>query len=414
MLSSAELATPSFVAAGLPGGQADSFDLAGRRVVAGARELVGGPLLAVLGNSRGRGSAALPGDEGDVVLGSRVLPVSRPPARQNGVVGAVARVFDRRLRWVVTILVLLMLASTVYFRMVAGLEWSLAFYAAVTASTLTGIGDIGEMSPAARFGALAIQLFGLVLSSGITAVIVDALLSARLAALAGGVRGKPTHHVVVCGLGRIGRAVALDLKQRGMPVIAIERTETTTGVSQARQAGIPVIVAEASDAQVLEQAGVSRADTVMALTDNDAANLEIALTARHVRPDVRLVIRLFDQGLAERVERRLGLGQTRSVSMVAAPAFAAAVLGHRVDRVVSVGRQVLVLTEVEVARVPGGDRALVGQLEAPHQVRVLAHRRQSEQWSWTVPANTSVRPGDLVAVAATRSGLAGLNRLVAR
>ena len=102
---------------------------------------------------------------------------------------------------------------------------------------------------------MIIQLFGLVLSAGITAVIVDVLISARLAAITGGVRGKPRHHVVVCGLGRVGTAVAARLKARGVPVVAIERHEDAVGVLQARQLKIPVIIAPASDASALEIAG---------------------------------------------------------------------------------------------------------------------------------------------------------------
>jgi len=68
-----------------------------------------------------------------------------------------------------------------------------------------------------------------VLSAGITAIIVDALIGARLAVILGGVRGKPRHHVVVCGLGRVGTAVAVRLQSRGVPVVAIERRGDAQG-----------------------------------------------------------------------------------------------------------------------------------------------------------------------------------------
>ena len=121
-------------------------------------------------------------------------------------------------------LVVLIALSTVYFHL-GGRDWLNSLYLALTASTSTGDGDLTGLSTAFRFGAVIIQLFGLVLSAGITAVIVDALISARLAAITGGVRGKPRHHVVVCGLGRMGTAVAARLKARGIPVVAIEQRE---------------------------------------------------------------------------------------------------------------------------------------------------------------------------------------------
>jgi voltage-gated potassium channel Kch len=95
-----------------------------------------------------------------------------------------------------------------------------------------------------------------VLSAGITAVIVDALIGARLAVILGGVRGKPRHHVVVCGLGRVGTAVAVRLQSRGVPVIAIERRGDAPGVLRARQLKIPVVVAAATNGSAQEIAGI--------------------------------------------------------------------------------------------------------------------------------------------------------------
>ena len=189
------------------------------------------------------------------------------------------------------------------------------------------------------------------------------MISARLAAITGGVRGKPRHHVVVCGLGRVGTAAAARLKARGVPVVAIERHEDAVGVLQARQLKIPVIIAPASDASALEIAGIGRADAVLAVTDDEAVNLEIALVAKNANPGVRVVARLFDHDLAGRVERRLQLGATRSVSMLAAPAFAAAALGRRREVIFPIGRRVLLFTEITVSGRSTAPGTLISKLE---------------------------------------------------
>ncbi len=219
--------------------------------------------------------------------------------------GALTQVFDRRIHFVLIGLNSLIVISTLYFHL-DGSDWLTSLYRALTASTDTGL-DANNLSLSFRFGAVLIQLFGLVLSSGITAVIVDALISARLAALTGGVRGRPRHHVVVCGLGRVGRSVAARLKSGGVPVVAIERHEHAIGVLHARQLKIPVIIAPASDVSAQEVAGIARADAVLAVTDDEAVNLEIGLVAKHANRGVRVVTRLFDHDLAGRVERRLDL-----------------------------------------------------------------------------------------------------------
>lgn len=415
VLSSAELAAPSFVAATLEGGEVQTFELAGRVVTAGPEGSVGGDRLAVLGVSDVSGIEGVLPESGDIVLGTNATAPKVRHVRTGGLWGAVASVFDRRLRWVLVGLALLMVVSVLFFRFATGQGWLVSIYLALTAATLTGLGDaVQDLPLAARFGGVVIQLFGVVLSSGITAVIVDALIKARIGDLVGGVRGRPRHHTVVCGLGRIGASVVSHLVSQGMPVVAIERSEDAPGVLRARRLKVPVIIAEATDAEALDQAGLDQADAVLCVTDNDAANLEIALVAKHANPQVRAVTRLFDHDLAGRVERRLELGPTRSVSMVAAPAFAAAALGRRREVIFSVGRRVLIFTELMIR---DGSQAAGGvdwrSLAAPRQVRVLAVKRHDGEWDWS-PDDRPVGAGDRVAVVATRRGLAHLLKTIKR
>lgn len=409
VLSSTQLAAPAFATAALTGSELRTFELAGRTVTAGSRDRVGGTTLAVLGDTRTAGIAGVLTEQGDLILGTEALPEPHRQARQSGLWGAVVGLFDRRLRWVITGLLVLMVGSVVYFRVAGQVTWLEALYLALTAATLTGIGDTAEeLSLGTRFGGVVIQMVGLVLSSGITAVIVDALIKSRIGELTGGVRGRPRHHVILCGLGRIGTEVLRDLHRRGVPVVAIERNRRARGVLRARQLKVPVLIAESTDPAVLAQAGVASADALLALTDDDAANLEIGLVAQVHRPDLRIVTRMFDHDLAGRVENRLRLGATRSVSMVAAPAFAAAALGRRTEVIYSVGRRVVIFTELQIrAGSIAEDGVLPTQLDSPGNVRLLAVQRRGASWDWQ-PGPRPLLAGDKVAVAATRSGLASL------
>jgi len=412
LLSSAELAAPAFVAAALATPDTQSFEIGGRTVAAGPRHRIGGELLAVIGDTRRTGiDAVLPQNGGDLVLGTKLIGTARNVARTSGMLGAVSRIFDRRARLVMLGLAALILLSTLYFH-IGGRDWLASLYLALTASTATGTGDLSTLPLGFQFGALFIQLFGLVLSAGITAVIVDALIGARLAGILGGVRGKPRHHVVVCGLGRVGTAVAVRLQSRGVPVIAIERRAEAPGVLRARQLKIPVVVAAATNASAQEIAGISRADAVLAVTDDEAVNLEIALVAKDANPSVRIVARVFDHDLASRVERRLQLGATRSVSMLAAPAFAAVALGRRQDVIFPVGRRVLLFTEFTVSASSAAPGRSLRQLEEPGASRILAWSRSSSgtNWQWR-HLDHELAGNERIAVVATRAGLARLLRV---
>ena len=411
VLSSAELAAPFFVTAALATADTTTFELAGRQVVAGPRRQVGGRELLVLGNSELSGEASLlPDSGGDVILGTELTGSDPTSVKTSGILGVIEHVLDRKARWVLLGVMVLTVLSAVYFRL-TGLDWLTALFLAFTTSTATGLGDVNTLSVGWRIGAVLIAAFGLLLSAGVTAVIIDALISSRFDALTGAVRGRPRNLVVVCGLGRIGISVSGRLRARGVPVVAIERNENAPGVRQARRLKVPVIIAEATDPTALETAGVARALAVLAVTDEETANLEIAMVAKELRPDIRVVSRMYDHELAHRVEHRLDLGPTRSVSMLAAPVFAAAALGRRREVIFPVGRRVLLFTEIQVQ--PGSQAVgqQVDRLQRPGSARVLAQAPSTGQptaeWSWA-PATLPLQAGDRIAVAATRAGLARL------
>ena len=148
------------------------------------------------------------------------------------------------------------------------------------------------------------------------------------------------------------------------------------------------------------------------MTNSDIANLETALHARALAEDLRIVVRLYDDDLAERVQKTIGNTISRSVSYLAAPTFAAAMLEHQVLRTIPVGRHVLLMADVPVA----ADAELAGQLiEDVHQsgeVRVIALRKRgSNGLDWSPWNEYRLMPQDRIFVLATR---AGLSRVLAR
>ena len=94
-----------------------------------------------------------------------------------------------------------------------------------------------------------------------------------------------TDHYIICGYGRVGRQVARDLRAAGARYVVIdddpENRELAPGV------GVRFIEGEASEDEVLRQAGIERARGVIACVDSDAENIFITLTARELSPTSR-------------------------------------------------------------------------------------------------------------------------------
>jgi Trk K+ transport system NAD-binding subunit len=136
------------------------------------------------------------------------------------------------------------------------------------------------------------------------------------------------------------------------------------------------------------------------------ANLEAALHARTLRPGLQVVMRLFDGDFASRVEQAFDIPISRSVSSLAAPAFAAALLEREVIGTIAVHRRVLVIAEIPVGAGSGLDGKQVADLTEVGQLRVIAKTPLGErQPTWTLRPGTPVQAGDRLLVIADRTGL---------
>src|SRR5262245_1241396 len=108
-------------------------------------------------------------------------------------------------------------------------------------------------------------------------------------------------HVVLVGLGKLGFRTFLLLRKLGVQVAVVEQEAQNQFLDEVRKDGSPFIVGDARRDVLSEEAGVARARAIVVCTNNDLANLEIALDARRIKPGIRVVLRMFDQGLADKV-----------------------------------------------------------------------------------------------------------------
>jgi Trk K+ transport system NAD-binding subunit len=318
---------------------------------------------------------------------------------------------DRRLVRFASVILVLAIASALFFALTARLSPLDAFGYAV--SLLTGASSAFGIDSDAASGPLKVytillSLLGAAIVAIVYALITDAIVRSRLLQTLGA-RAVPRtirDHVIVCGLGTIGYRVALGIKARGVPVVVVERNEDTRFGAAARAAGIPVVVGDSRFPAVLEDLGLRTARALVAVTTDDLANLTAALNARSSRPELRVVVRVFDPDFAERVRHGFGIRFTRSVSHLAAPAFAAATIDSEVAASVPVGdRRVVLFARLTIAAGSRAEGLLASAMVAPGQRRLLAIVDPDGRVRWDPPADEVLDAGESVLVAATRAGL---------
>ncbi|MFC8282707.1 MULTISPECIES: NAD-binding protein [Streptomyces] len=375
---------------------------------------------------------------GTVVLEaiSRADP-DRPATRMGGRGAPLAQVFSRRLRWsalgVAVAAVALVIAS------VLTTEDSLLHSTYLTLLDLLGMNDPAEDAPAAR---QIIQLLsgvaGLLLLPLLIAAVLEAFGTLRTAS---SLRRPPrglSGHVVLLGLGKIGTRVLVRLRELDIPVVVVEEDPEARGIPLARSMHVPTVLGDVTQEGVLEAAKIRRAHALLALTSIDTTNLEATLYARSVKPDLRVALRLYDDEFATAVYRTLrtahpqALTRSRSVSHLAAPSFAVAMMGRQILGAVPVERKVMLFAALEVAGHPQLEGRTVEQAFQASSWRVLAidatppadrnpdlaavppYPPQGPPTPsglvWDLHPGYVLRAQDRVVIAATRRGLAELLR----
>ncbi|WP_461036037.1 NAD-binding protein [Streptomyces mayteni] len=391
-------------------------------------------------NSGARAPQLLPDEEtvaaatgrGTMVL-ETVAHSGARPTRTVAPAARLAEIFSRRLRWALLGVCIAVFGLAVTALFTTGDEPLHATYLIVL--DLFSINEPAIGQPVSR---QVLQLLSGLVGLALLPILVAGALEALGAFRGSGALRRPPRglsgHVVLLGLGKIGTRVLGRLRELGIPVVCVEEDPEARGVALARRLRVPVVLGDVTQEGVLEAAKVDRAGALLALTSSDTTNLEAALYARTIRPELRVALRLYDDDFATAVYRTLrtahpnALTRSRSVSSLAAPAFAGAMMGRQILGAMPVERRVLLFAAIEVeghaefegrtlaeANRPGAWRVIALDTTAPADRQAdLTGRSPDEDRGgparllWELHPGYVLRPQDRVVVAATRRGLAEL------
>ncbi|MBA0051723.1 potassium transporter TrkA [Streptomyces sp. AJS327] len=375
----------------------------------------------------------LPRRRGAVVLEAITRPreAGPRPARFPRLV-TFKEFFSRRLRYALLGLTLMVLTLAI-------VNWTISDGSLLHAGYLTLLDVFAinepniEEPPDEQLLQLLAALAGMMMLPLLLAVVLESYGAFRRAtSLPVPPRGL-SGHVVLLGLGKVGSRVLDRLLELEIPVVCVDRDPEARGVEIARAHRVPTLIADVTKEGVLEAAKIKRSRTLLALTSSDGTNLEASLSAREIRPELRLVMRLFDENFATTVYRTLrdtypaAQTRSRSVSALAAPAFAGAMMGRQVLGAIPVGRRVLVFAAVDVRDNPLLEGRTVAEASRAGAWRVLALDVAAEgqgppdllsdlsnpvgepgAFQWELHPGYLLQRGDRVIVAATRRGLGRL------
>jgi Trk K+ transport system NAD-binding subunit len=205
-----------------------------------------------------------------------------------------------------------------------------------------------------------------------------------------------SNHVIVVGLGHLGYRVVCKLHDVHQDMVVVELNPDKDLVTDARAMGIPVLQEDGTRETGLEAAGVRRARAIMLCTQNDSLNLQMAVKARSMNPNIRVILRIFDDDFADALEKQFGFIALSATGM-AAPAFAAAAAQVDITRPITVEGHALSLARMNVPANSSLVGTTVSDVESRYDVSVVLLRRDGQ--SDLHPAGERMlAAGDLLAV----------------
>ena len=210
----------------------------------------------------------------------------------------------RRLVLLVSLLGAVISGAAVWYWAVEDFPPLDAIYQSVTTISTVGFDEVRPLDNSGRIFTIVYILGGIGLMFYVATAIVETMVVGGMAERFGLRRAsrrvrQMDHHYIICGYGRVGREIVSDLTARGEPFVIVDQSEDA--LAPARAAGVPVVHGDATEEAILIEAGIRRAQALVAAADSDVGNTYIVLTARSINADLFIVARAGSDSAGQRM-----------------------------------------------------------------------------------------------------------------
>lgn len=265
---------------------------------------------------------------------------------------------------------------------------------------LFGAVEIAQTIPwGLRLFSLGLTLAGTAFVGVLYALITERLLTLRFQFFKRRLPIPKKDHVIIVGLGRVSHHVGLLLKNFQQAVVIVTPTPDPNLRSQ-----LPIVEGELS--QVMDEVNLSTAKSVVAVTEAEMDNLEVALMTRAANPKIDLIIRTYHRRFRDTVARLFPYTQVLCASELSAEAFAAAAFGENVVSLFRLHFQTILVTDYHIEAEDTLNGMLLAEIAYGYGVVPIFHQRLGEGQPLPMPSDdVRLQVGDRLVVLATIQAL---------
>ena len=212
---------------------------------------------------------------------------------------------QKKLFLALALIIIVIAFGTAGYQLIEGWNFLDALYMTIITLTTVGYREVHELSSRGMIFTIVLLMVGVgtflyALSAGAKIILEGELqelfgrkrLEKKIKELKG--------HYIVCGYGRMGKIICRELKAKNVPFVAIERNGDFLNNRLDDFLGIS---GDATNDDILREAGIERAKGLISVLPNDALNLYVVLSARELNPDLHIVARAGEEGSENKLLR---------------------------------------------------------------------------------------------------------------
>ncbi|NRD24551.1 potassium channel protein [Winogradskyella litoriviva] len=204
------------------------------------------------------------------------------------------RLYRSKIYTAIMMLVFLMTIGVFGYRFISDYDWLDAVYMTVITITTVGFAEVNPLDTQSKIFTIFLILASVVIVGYAISIITEYILSRnnfedikqrkmqkKIDAM--------SDHIIICGFGRNGKQAAKKLLDYGKPYVVIERNKEI--IEKFQEEDIPFIYGNANEDDILFEAGIERASTLISALPSDADNLFVVLSARQINKEMCIISR---------------------------------------------------------------------------------------------------------------------------
>jgi voltage-gated potassium channel len=199
---------------------------------------------------------------------------------------------------------IIIFCGTVGYMVIEG--WNLldALYMTIITISTVGYQEVHPVSQTGRMFTVGLVFFGVGFTLYVAGAVVQFMVEGRIRSILGRRRlekqiKKLQGQYIICGYGRIGRVLCRKLGNKSLKLVVIERDDEM--IPKLDADGVLYVSGEATDENILKQAGIERAKGLVAALATDTDNVFLTLTARQLNPDLHILARASNNAVKSKL-----------------------------------------------------------------------------------------------------------------